>query len=125
MGAFLPLHNVAHTLIVHRLLAAIVQEGVELERIVFSHVVHNAHGGILLHIAIDGSRLGSNNELVVSKMSRRPRAYAHAYSRSHHGAGAECREKIKSRSCFQMLGIPRSRKNKAQSDPGISPPALS
>ncbi len=100
----LPLHDVAHTFIVHCLLAAIVQEGVELERIVFSHVVHDAHGRILLYITIDGSRLRSNDELIVSEVSRRPRTYTHAYSRSHHGAvSCVCR---KNKCSLRIFGLP-------------------
>jgi hypothetical protein len=82
----LPLHDVTHTLVVHSLLTAVVQNSIKFERIIFSHVVDDAHGRIFLHIAVDRSRFGSHNQLVVSKVGCRSRANAHAYSRSHHHA---------------------------------------
>ena len=59
--------NFADTLVVDGILAAVVQDCVELERVVFPHVVDHAHARVLLYVYINGSRLGVDHELAMRK----------------------------------------------------------
>lgn len=80
----LPLHDIAHALIIHRVLAGVVQQHVKLERVILPHVVDNPHRRILFDITIDRPCFWTHDELIMSKVSSGSCSHRYPHGRPYH-----------------------------------------